>query len=114
MEEQESIQTLIDNCNRNIDLGRTLSRLRNTPEFKELIQAIYIEDAKKYLWQNIVAYEEAELLEKGSTRTDNIQRMKTEVQARLIFERFLKTVQEDAEDAEETLKQLKEDETNGK
>ena len=110
MEERESIQQLIENCNRNIELGRTLSRLQNTPEFKELISGIYVNDSKKYLWENIKAYEEAELLEKGTTRSDNIQRFKIELQARLIFERFLQQVQFDAEDAEETLKQLKEEE----
>jgi len=108
--EQESIDLLVKNCNRNIELGRSLKRLSNTPEFKELIDEIYIKQGKTILWDNIRAYEEAELLEKGSTRAENIQKMKIEIQARLILERFFETVQFDADDAEETLKQLEEEE----
>lgn len=109
MEEQESINLLIENSTRNIELGRALSRLKNTPEFKELIETIFIHDGKEILWHNIRTYEEAELLDKGSTRAENIHRMKIELQARLILERFLTQVQFDAEDAEETLKQLEEE-----
>ena len=111
-EEQESMQQLIENCNRNIELSRSLNKLKNTPEFKEIFEEIFIKQGKFYLWENIKRIEEAEMLNRGSTSV-NVQDLKEELKARLIFERFINQVQFDAEDAEETLKQL-EDETNAK
>lgn len=115
--EVEQIEALRKTLERNIKQGRALEKLRKNREFKELISTIFIEQGKKYLWENIRAYEELELIEKGSTRADNISKMKTEVQARLIFERFLEQIKFDAEDAAETIKQideLEEGENDGK
>jgi len=104
--EQEQIEALKATLENNIRQSKALTRLKKNEDFKELISTIFIDDGKKYLWENIKNYEELELIEKGSTRTENINRMKTEVQARLIFERFLNQIELDAEHAEETLKQI--------
>ena len=111
-DEQESIKTLIENCNRNIELARSLNKLKNAPEFKELFEEIFIKQGKYFLWENIKRLEEAEMLNKGSTSV-SVNDLKEELKARLIFERFMNQVQFDAEDAEEILKQL-EEENNAK
>ena len=105
-QDKESIDQLIANSKRSIELRNTLDRLSKNPDFKEIVQTIYITDGKSILWDNIKTYEELELLEKGSTRTENIQKMKTELQARLILERFFERIRFDAESAELTLEDI--------
>ena len=102
----EALDELIEVCNKNIELGNHLKRLVKNPDFKKLINGVFISDGKKYLWENIIALEEQELKDKGTTRTENISRMKIEVQARLIFERFIDSVKNDADMAIDQLEQI--------
>lgn len=102
----EALDELIEVCNKNIELGNHLKRLSKNPDFKKLISGVFISDGKKYLWENIMAMEEQELKDKGTTRTENIGRMKIEIQARLIFDRFLDSVKNDADMAVDQLEQI--------
>lgn len=102
----EALDELIEVCNKNIELGNHLKRLTKNPDFKKLISGVFISDGKKYLWENIVVMEEQELKDKGTTRTENIGRMKIEIQARLIFERFIDSVKNDADMAVDQLEQI--------
>lgn len=102
----EALDELIEVCNKNIELGNHLKRLSKNPDFKKLISGVFISDGKKYLWENIITLEEQELKDKGTTRTENIGRMKIEIQARLIFDRFLDSVKNDADMAVDQLEQI--------
>lgn len=101
IEEQiAAIQEYIQTQNDSKDMGAALERLRKNPDFKLLVSEIYLATAKELLWDNIKNYEEADLLEKGSVRSGNVEKFKVELQARLILERFLKQIEEDAASAE--------------
>lgn len=104
--ELEAIDNLIDEQNRNIDLGKDLQALLKNRAYKKLIEGIYIKDGKKFLWENIKTYEEAEMMESGSTREGSINLMKGEIKSRLSFERFIKNVEDDAEHAVDALEEL--------
>lgn len=112
MEELQNIEQLIEAQNQSIELGRSLANLEKNPDFKTLINDIFIEEGKKILWENIKLYEEADLLDKGTARVENIEKFKTEIQARLILKRFFDIVKNDAEGAEDQLKELAEAKEN--
>jgi hypothetical protein len=106
--EIEAIDSLIEEANNNIELGKSLERLKKNRDFKKIIDKIFFEDGKKALWANIQAYEEAEMLNKGSVKVENIDAFKGELEARLRFERFLTHVSNEAESAVVGLEELTE------
>ncbi|WP_373069836.1 hypothetical protein [Sulfurimonas sp.] len=109
MEEKEvTIEQLValkEEAQQSINLGELLERLEKKKEFKEIYK-LFVEDGKTLLWENIKAYKEADMLEKGTARVENIERFETEVQARLIFERFINRIKSDAAEAREAVKEI--------
>lgn len=102
-EEIEQVLTSIEEHiavqQKNIDINEDLKRLKKKRAFKNIIEGVFIETGKTYLWDNIKEHKELDLLQKGSAREGNIEKFEQELQARLILERFLKAIEEDAEDA---------------
>ena len=108
----DEINKLIEIQNQSIELGRSLSNLEKNPDFKKIINDIYIGEGTKILWDNIRLYEEADMLDKGSVRAENIGKFKVEIQARLILKRFFDIVRIDADNAPEALQELTQEKEN--
>jgi len=111
-EEISEIDEILENISAHIkeqelhtELAASLARLKKNSDFQMIIEEIFIENGRELLWENIKAYEESDLLDKGSAKAENVGRFKTEVQARLILKRFLDTITSDAEEAEESIKE---------
>lgn len=101
----KNIEELIAEQHRHIELNDKIEQLKKNKNFKTIIEEVFLKQGKEYLWENIKSHEEMELLDKGSTREGNIAMFKKELQARLIFERFLNSFAGDAEHARETIEE---------
>lgn len=100
-----SIEQHIAEQQKHIDLNADLERLKKNKAFKNIVQNVFIKNGKDYLWDNIRDHKELDLVEKGSVREGNIEKFETELQARLILERFFERIKEDAEHAAESIKE---------
>lgn len=89
-----------------LEIGKATSRLANNKDFKKVIAGAFLKEGKEYLWENIRKNREADLLEKGSARTENITRFETELQARLIIERFINSCLDDVEQSAAKVSEL--------
>ncbi len=100
-EEAVAVQEKIDY---DIRVGKILARLRGNPDFKELVEEIFIKQGKKILWENVVHLTEVQLTDRGSDRNlEVIEAIKGQVKSRLDFEGFMDTVEYDAEAAKQEL-----------
>ncbi len=100
-EEAVAVQEKIDY---DIRVGKILARLRTNPDFKELVEEIFIKQGKKILWENVVHLTEVQLTDRGSDRNlEVIEAIKGQVKSRLDFEGFMDTVEYDAEAAKQEL-----------
>ncbi len=105
-EQLESIEEQLITERAVLSVGKAMERLSKNKDFKKVIDGAFIKDGKKYLWENIQANREADLLEKGSARTENVARFETELQARLIAEKFVNSCIADVESSTEKIEQL--------
>ncbi len=98
-EEAIAIQEKIDY---DIRIGKILARLRTNPDFKELIEKIFIEQGKKILWENVVHLTEVQLTDRGNDKNlEIIEAIKGQVKSRLDFEGFMDTIEYDADAAKQ-------------
>lgn len=107
-EQLESIEEQLTTERAVLEIGKAAAMLSKNKQFIKVIGSAFVKDGKEFLWENIRNNREADLLEKGSARTENIARFESELQARLIFEKFFNSCLDDVELCTQKIQQLEE------
>ncbi len=110
-QEQLSIKQEIATAKENVKLGKELAELRAMPQFKNIFDKLFVDDGRRFLWENINHAEEQLMISK---RPDTelargekmIRQLKREVDGRLVFDTFLNTIERDYADGVEALEEL--------
>ena len=96
-----------------VKLGKSLQKLRVNPDFKDLIEVVFLGDGLDILWQNIRNLRQEELKGRGSERNLNILEMlDSQVKSRLDFQGFMDTIENDHENAIEELLEMDKEASN--
>ncbi len=111
--EAQDLERVISTLQSDIDLGKDLRSLRKRPEFQRVFDALFIDDGKTFLWDNITHLEEEVMIARKENdeverAKDMIRRLKRQVDGRLVFESYIDTIEHDAENAAEALLEMNE------
>jgi len=105
--EQAERKEIIKQLEQSIKLGGQLQTLRATKEFKAVFQEIFLETGLDVLWQNVRHLKEEQLKGRGSDKNEEvIGLMEGQIKTRLDFAGFLDTVDNDANNAIENLREI--------
>ena len=81
--------------------GQQLRRLRTNPDFKDIIEKLFLDDGADILWENVRHLTEVQLTNRGSERNVEIlEALKGQIKSRLDFKGFMDTIENDAEGAD--------------
>ncbi len=105
--EQAERREITKQLEQSIKLGEQLQTLRATKEFKAVFQEIFLETGLDVLWQNVRHLKEEQLKGRGSDKNEEIiGLMEGQIKTRLDFAGFLDTVDNDANNAIENLREI--------
>lgn len=114
-DELEYQRQVTEQLNNDIRLGKDLAKLRKLPEFKRVFDQLFITNGKKFLWENIIHIEEEQMMKRREKAeldrgVKTLAGLKRQVDARLVFEAFLNTIEYDYENAVEAQSEIEAEE----
>ena len=105
--EQSEQRQIVKELEQSIKLGESLIELKASKPFKKVFMEVFLNMGKNILWENIRHLKEEQLKGRGSDKNLEILTLiEGQVKTRLDFEGFMDTVENDANNAIEELREI--------
>ena len=103
LEEAEQRQ-IVKQLQESIKLGESLQELKKNKHFKKVFLEVFMDMGKNILWENVRHLKEEQLKGRGSDKNlEVLALIEGQIKTRLDFEGFMDTVENDANNAIESL-----------